>query len=478
MAEVSLHAWKRGMVAALLMSCVSCTNASFNARMEQTSPGITSGGNLAMVAVRSTAIAAVRQPVTTAKLGFAVLWHRPREVVSANSPDSFVVETVNAAAPGTPEFERLLDDLDFPAPESGRIKWFVDGSEFFPELERRIAAARNSINLQIFIFDNDDIAVRYADVLKRRSLEVAVHVLFDDLGSVLAHASAPETLAPHGFVPPSDMSAYLQENSQVRVRRTLNPWLVCDHTKLIVFDQQVAMLGGMNIGREYFSEWHDLMVSIEGPIVQSLARDFNRTWIKTGALGDFALLRKPAHFRDHKPVPGGVPLRLLRTDPVEGRYEILNASMLAIRGARKRIWIQNPYFAHDDLARAVQAAARRGVDVRVIIPKGGDSKLMDAGNLSTARGLLLAGAKVYMYPRMSHLKAIICDDWASVGSANYDTLSMRINRELNIAFPDGSSVKHLEKTIFLPDFRQSRRISLHDTTGIGNSLAESLADQL
>jgi cardiolipin synthase len=446
--------------------------------MEQTSPGITSGGNLAMVAVRSTAIAAVRQPVTTAKLGFAVLWHRPREIVSANAPDSFIVESVNAEEPGTAEFESLLNDLNFPVPESGRLKWFVDGPEFFPELERQIAAARQSIHLQVYIFDNDDIGVRYADVLKRRSLEVPVHVLFDDLGTVLAHASAPEALGPRGFVPPSDMRAYLHENSQARVRRTLNPWLVCDHTKLFVFDHQVAMLGGMNIGREYFSEWHDLMVRIEGPIVQSLARDFNRAWIKSGALGDFALLRKLVKFRDHKPVPDGVPLRLLRTDPVEGRYEILNATLLAIRGARKRIWIENPYFAHDDLARAVQAAARRGVDVRVIIPKGGDSKLMDAGNLSTARGLLHAGAKVYMYPRMSHLKAIICDDWACVGSANYDTLSMRINRELNIAFPDRALVRQLEKTIFLRDFRQSRRVQLHDTKGIGNSLAESLADQL
>lgn len=446
--------------------------------MEQTSSSITSGGNLAMVAVRSTALAAVRQPVTTTKLGIAVLWHRPREIVSGNTPARLTVQSMSSEAPGTPGFEDLLDRMDFPAAEAGKLTWLVDGPGFFPELDRQIAAARHSINLQVYIFDNDDIGVRYADMLKRRSSEVPVHVLFDDLGSMLAHASAPETLGPRGFGPPPDMSAYLRKNSEIHVRRTLNPWLVCDHSKLLVFDQQVAILGGMNIGREYYSEWHDMMIRIEGPIVQSLSRDFNRAWIKSGPMGDFALLRRPALFRHHTPVTGGIPLRILRTDPVEGRYEILYATLLAIRGARERVWIQNPYFAHDDLALAVEAAARRGVDVRVIIPKGGDSTLMDAGNLSTARGLLLAGAKVYIYPGITHLKAMICDDWASVGSANFDTLSMRINREINLVFPDRAAVRELEKNVFLPDFGKSRRILPHETEGIANSMAETLADQL
>lgn len=467
-----------GLITALMAFHVSCSGTSSNVRMEQTSNSFTSGGNLAMVVVRSTALAAVRQPVTTTRLGLAVLWHRPREIVSANIPIDIAAQSMNAEAPGTPEFEDLLDRMKFPAAEAGKLSWLVDGPGFFPELDRQIAAARQSINLQVYIFDNDDIGVRYADVLKRRSSDIPVHVLFDDLGSTLAHASAPEALGPRGFIPPPDMNAYLRQDSKTRARRTLNPWLACDHTKLLVFDQKVAILGGMNIGREYYSEWHDLMVRVEGPIVQSLSREFNRAWRKAGPWGDFALLRKPAIFRRPMPVTGGIPLRILRTDPAEGRHEILDASLLAIRGARKRIWIQNPYFAHDDLALAVEAAARRGVDVRVIIPKGGDSTLMDAGNLSTARGLILAGAKVYRYPKMTHLKVMICDDWASVGSANFDTLSMRINRELNLVFPDRAAVHELENTIFLPDFRQSRRILPHETEGIANNLAETLADQL
>lgn len=456
----------------------SCADVAPNARREQSSDAITGTGNLAMVAFRATVVAAVCQPVTTTRLGLAVLWHRPRELVSGNWPVDTTPQAVLTDAPGTPEFERLLDRKHFPRAESGALKWLVDGPGFFPELDRQIAAARHSINIQVYIFDNDDIAVRYADALKRRAAEVPVHVLFDDIGSAFAQTSAPRALGPQGFVPPPDILAYLEQHSKVNARRILNPWLVSDHTKLFVFDQHSAIIGGMNIGREYFSEWHDLMVRVEGPVVATLSREFSRAWRKAGPSGDLALLRKPAIFRRPKPVTGGIPLRVLRTDPAEGRHEILEASLLAIQGARRRIWIENPYFGNDDLAAAVAAAARRGVDVRLIIPASGDSPIMDAGNLATANGLIRAGAKVFQYPEMTHLKAIVCDDWATVGSANLDTLSMRINRELNLAFSDGAAVRELEQLVFLPDFRRSRRIRLAETEAFANDVAETIADQL
>lgn len=467
-----------GLLGGIVALQVSCSGVSSNVRLEQANDPLTGGGKIAMTAFRSTIIAAVREPVTTTRLGLAVLWHRPREIVSGNSPADFSPQPVLAETPGSPEFEKMLDRKHFPRAESGSLKWLVDGPGFFPELDRQIASARHSINLQVFIFDNDDIAVRCADSLKLRADEVPVHVLFDDLGSTFAHRAAPETLGPRGFIPPPDMHSYLRDHSKVHVRRTLNPWMVCDHTKLLVFDQRTAMLGGMNIGREYYSEWHDLMVAVEGPVVRTLAREFNRTWRKAGPWGDLALLHRPAIFQRSEPVTGGVPLRVIRTDPAEGRYEILDSTLLAIRGARKRIWIETPYIAHDDIAAALSAAARRGVDVRVIIPASGDSVIMNANNLSTSNGLIRAGAKVFRYPRMTHLKVMVCDDWASIGSANLDTLSMRINRELNLAFSHRASVRDLEKQIFLPDFHVSRLIHLKETENAANAFAETIADQL
>jgi hypothetical protein len=104
--------------------------------MEQTSTGITTGGNIAMVAVRATVLSAVRQPVTTTKLWMVVAWQRPREVVSANTPAGFDVHSVSLEAPGSHEFEEMLGRMDFPQAETGRLSWLVDGAAFITELDR------------------------------------------------------------------------------------------------------------------------------------------------------------------------------------------------------------------------------------------------------------------------------------------------------------------------------------------------------
>jgi cardiolipin synthase A/B len=463
----------------------SCAHLSRNAsnsteQRPQAAGAATGAGNLGMGLFRSTAISTLRQPVTTATLGFSVLWHRPRELVSANLnvPLKLVLSPPLEEQPGSDDFENLLDRSGLPEAEPGSLKWLVDGKRFFPDFEREMNSASKSIDLQVYIYDNDDIAVRYADRLKARAHEIPVRVMFDDMGSSFAQTSPPETPAPRGFSPPANMVTYLRGGSPIRVRRTLNPWLVADHSKLIVIDRRIAYIGGMNIGREYFNEWHDIMIRIEGPVVENFQRDFNRTWRKAGPWGDFGLLRPPGFTQQPAPVPNSAPLRILRTDPAQGRYEILKATLMAISAAKKRIWIENPYVAHDDITLALEQAARRGVDVRMLLPARGDSTIMDIGNIAVARRLIQAGGKIYNYPLMTHMKVMICDDWACVGSANLDTLSMRINRELNISFRDPGQVAALAEAVFLPDFRISKRRHLTETQSPVAPIAETIADQL
>jgi cardiolipin synthase len=273
------------------------------------------GKSLAESSFRATFVAAFRQPITSARQGLAVLWHRPREIVAGNLPGDLVAKEALPETPGSAGFEKLLDRKGFPKPENGTLKWLIDGEGFFPELDRQISSARKSINTQIYIFDNDDIAVRYADKLRKRSADVKVRVMFDDFGSTTAHLSSPKTKVPASFQPPPDMRVYLESGSDVRVHRTLNPWLVADHTKLLVFDDRTAILGGMNIGREYYNEWHDMMVRVDGPVVAKLADIFSRAWRKSGPLGDLALLSAPKHFDKPQALPGAIPLRVLRTEP-------------------------------------------------------------------------------------------------------------------------------------------------------------------
>ena len=485
MAETSSKPFKNvAFVLPLLLLFPSCGSLRSNAfrstdRLPQASDTVTGTGQLAVSSVRATGLAVVRQPATTLRTGLAMLWHRPREAVTGNlALDELAPAPQPAEIPGTPEFEALLDRKGMRHPQPGSLSWLVDGPGFFPELDRQIGKAKASIDLQVFIYDNDDVAVSYADKLKAKSEQVPVRVLFDDLGSTFAHTAAPETPGPPGFVPPVDIAFYLRADSKVRVRRSLNPWLICDHTKLLVFDQQTAILGGMNIGREYYSEWHDLMVKVEGPVVGSLGREFNRAWRKSGIWGDFSIFHYPKAIAVPQPGPRDFPIRLLRTDAGRGETDVLDATLLGIQAARKRIWIENPYFAHDETARALAAAARRGVDVRVILPERGDSTIMDAGNMATARGLIQAGAKVYRYPKMTHMKVMICDGWAHLGSANLDALSLRINRELNLAFSDATAIRSLENAVFLPDFRVSRLVKLEETQAPVAPLAETIADQL
>lgn len=461
----------------------SCSQPLLNAQRSlesapQASSPIQSGISLGGTAFRATALSAVKHPFTTIRLGAAMMWHRPREVVAANIPLDLNNGPLPDAIPGTAAFDQLLDDRTGTKTGSGSLSFLLDGPAFFGELDSRIAAARKSIDCQVFIFDNDDIGVRYADQLRRRSADIPVRVLFDDLGTTFANTTPPATNGPPGFVPPADMEAYLRKDSRVKVRRTLNPWLICDHTKLLVFDRETALLGGMNIGREYYSEWRDLMVRVDGPVVEMLVNEFEESWHKAGPVGDFSSHR-PKFAENHTAVAGRqIPLRLLRTHAADGEHQILDAILLAVRSARTRIWIETPYFSHDEIALAVAKAAHRGVDVRIIMPSRGDSTIMDVGNLATARGLIRAGAKVYQYPRMTHLKALICDNWATMGSANLDVLSLRLNRELNIAFSDASTIRELEMRVFLPTFHESRRLTQKATNSLLAPLAETIADQL
>ncbi|MFC7336425.1 phosphatidylserine/phosphatidylglycerophosphate/cardiolipin synthase family protein [Haloferula chungangensis] len=469
-----------GLGGALLLGCGSMVERGAQSLegLPPATDSLTTTANLGQTAFRATVVATLRQPVTSTRTGLAMFWHRSREVVVGNVPVSMSLMELPEEQPGTEAFERFLDGEGLPKRELGRVKCLVDGPGFFGEFDRQLEKASRSVDVQIYIFDNDDIGVRYAQKLARKSSTVPVRVLFDDMGTNTAIMAPPLTPAPDGFLPPEDMKACLKDGSNVAVRRTLNPWLVADHTKLLVFDDKTAILGGMNIGREYYSEWHDLMLKVEGPIVGSLAREFQSAWRKAGPWGDLAGLFPGRKIQWPDVVGNDVPLRILRTDAPSGRSEVLEASIAAMRASRERIWIQNPYFASDDLARAAQDAARRGVDVRVIFPLENDSRLMELSNLETARGLISAGVKVYHYPVMTHLKAMICDGWATVGSANFDVLSMRLNRELNLAFSDERSVADLADSIFLPDFRRSKRVKLEDTESPMAPFVESVADQL
>ncbi len=414
------------------------------------------------IVLRSTAGAVLADPVGTTVAGGRMLNQRARSQATGVFRMFGDPVTAGVPQPGTEEFETFLDQRKLSRRTWGRVRLLVDGDEFFPEFLRSLSRASKSVDSQVFIFDNDDWALAVADAFKRKSYQVPVRILIDNMGSRVAHMIGPETPAPAGFHAPPFIGDYLRDGSKIDFRANMNPFFLADHCKLHIIDGREAFIGGMNIGREYRSEWHDAMMKLEGPVVLQMVDIFKRHWQREDWLRNWTL-RNLLHRR--KVIPAlrtseqDIPLRVLRTDVATQRESIAHALHLAISGARERVWIHTPYLTGDEILGDLAAAARRGVDVRVIIPGKNDSGLMHTVNFTGAVGLIRAGARFYAYPDMCHLKACVIDGWGMFGSANFDTLSLKLNRELNVASSSAEFTGLLEKRIFLPDFGKSRRIT-------------------
>jgi len=373
-------------------------------------------------------------------------------------------------------WETWLDRYTGTRCEPGSLELLIDGDKFFTRLEQGIASATNSLHFGIYIFDRDDIAVGVADQLKRRSEQVDVKIILDRLGSIGAGMGTPSTPMPLDFVAPDSISAYLRQGSRVRVHPFLNPWFSADHSKVLLVDGRVAWLGGMNIGREYRYEWHDLMAEVQGPIVQSLEAEFERDWAHASALGDLAytatLLKGPHAAPALDPSAPWMKLRLLPTRT--GWKPFATAVLNSLTRAKDYIFVENPYLFDKRVILSLVRARNRGVDVRVVLPRANDFKAGGRGNLVIANYLLEHGVRVYFYPAMTHVKALLVDDWACLGSGNLNHLSLRINQEQNIATSDPEFAQRLKRDLFEEDFARSYEL----TEPISVDWVDFLADLL
>ena len=372
-------------------------------------------------------------------------------------------------------WEEQLDVLTGKAPSKGTIRFLVDGDEFFPRLIDAVEDAERSVDIRTYIFDNDDTATAFADRLKRRSEDVRIRVLMDGLGTLIGASATPESMPPDA-VRAGWIAGYLERGSDVDVRMQPNPWLSGDHTKTIVVDNEVAFVGGMNIGREYRYDWHDLMMEVRGPIVGVIDDEFRLAWRRAGFLGEFGYLAGSLWPRVARDTGAGYAVRMLVTKPWNS--EILRTQLAAIRTAERYIYIQNPYFSDDSILIALIEARRRGVDVRVILPFRGDSKVMDSSNVVVANTLFENGVRVFIYPGFSHVKAAIFDGWACLGSANLDKMSLRINEEMNLATSHPPTVATLMARVFDVDFAKSVEMTEPLPQNLGHRFAALIANQL
>jgi len=369
------------------------------------------------------------------------------------------------------QWERDLDDIVGRKSSSGQIDFLVDGEQYFPRLLESFDGARESIDMRTYIFDNDDYAVAVADVLKDKSADVRVRIQIDALGNLMAMQADPASM-PKGHVGPLSIADHLRQDSTIKVRNRANPYMyIGDHTKSTIVDGRTAFVGGMNIGREYRYEWHDLMMEVTGPIVDQLQHDSDKAWARASIFGDAANLVAILRGKKHRADDHGYPVRALYTRNFDS--EIYRAQVEAIRRSQSYILIENSYFSDDLITYELAKARRRGVDVRVIMPEAGNHESLHASNQVAINTLLDNGIRVYIYPGMTHVKAAIFDGWACVGSANFDKLSLEVNKELNLATSDSATVNELLDRVFMPDLARSEEV----TDRVGVTFAQVLAER-
>ena len=385
-----------------------------------------------------------------------------------------IPDVSNAGPMDLVAWEKQLDKLTGTRQTRGTISFLVDGEEYFTRLEEAIDGATESIDIRTYIFDNDDYGVKMADRLKARSSDVRVRVMLDTLGNIIAMQTDPESM-PEDHEPPLSITMHLKQGSRVKVRNISNPWLTGDHTKTTILDKKIAFVGGMNIGREYRYNWHDLMMEVRGPVVNQLQHDSDKAWARASIFGDLANLFQFVKGRGEQADDEGYPLRVLQTRSFDS--QIYKAQIAAIQQAQSYILIENAYFSDDRIIYELAKARRRGVDVRVILPATGNHGPVNSSNQVATNQMLAHGIRVYRYPGMSHVKAAIFDGWACVGSANFDKLSLQINKELNLATSDEATVNELIERVFLPDLMMSTEIVEPVELSLAAKLAEIITDE-
>ncbi len=364
------------------------------------------------------------------------------------------------------QWEKWLDHYTGTRAENGSLQLLIDGDRFFPQLHQAITAATNHIHINVYIFDRDDVAVSVADQLRQRSSQLPVDVILDQMGSLAAGLAPPATPMPEDFVLPASINDYLKNGSQVRVHPFLNPWLSIDHSKIFLMDGSRAFVGGMNLGREYRYEWHDLMVDLQGPIVASLEKEFRRNWAHESLFGDLAYA--VTLFSPSKPTPppsGPGPWLRVRRLPTRTGWKPFNAAVRgSIHKAQSYIYVENPYLFDKRVIGDLVRARKRGVDVRVILPRVNDFKAGGRGNLVTANYLLQHGVRVYFYPGMTHVKALLVDGWSCVGSGNLNHISLHLSQEQNLATSNPEFAARLKQDLFQEDF--DRSYELHHSISV------------
>ena len=308
-----------------------------------------------------------------------------------------------------------------------------------------IAKATYRIDLMMFGWDDDVVGQSVADALIAKSRTgILVRLMVDRGGYVSGTGNAKV-----GRGEPTFLDA-LRAEPNIRLIETPDPCFRFDHRKAAIVDDRFAWSGGMILTEPALKRWHNFAFLAEGPIVRQYADLFNDRWEELGGCR-VARVAPPPESESNAIV------RMVRTDL--GERSLKEAVYGAVDSARHHIYLENPYFSDQILVKKLVAARRRGVDVRVVVTMRGDVPLMNRYVAITANHLFRGGVRVYLYPKMTHVKAMSVDGTlAYIGTGNFDELSLRNNREVALTVRGPELIREIDEKLFVRDMNVSQEL--------------------
>ncbi|RBW68490.1 cardiolipin synthase [Bacillus taeanensis] len=342
--------------------------------------------------------------------------------------------------------------------EDNSVELFVDGQKKFNALFKDIEGAKDHIHLQYYIIKKDELGKKLIEVLTRKAKEgIKVRVLYDELGSRrLTKRFFKEFRGAGGEVSVFFPSKFRLINLRLNYR---------NHRKLVIIDGKIGYVGGFNVGNEYlgldqkFGYWRDTHLRIQGTAVHAIQTRFILDWNQASHCHDISYI--PNHFPGDIS-QGNVGMQIVTSGPDSEWEHIKNGYIKMISSAKKSVLIQTPYFIPDaSLLDALRIACLSGVEVKIMIPNKPDHMFVYWSTLSYSGELLKAGATIYIYDNgFIHAKTIIVDEKiSSVGTANIDVRSFKLDFEVNAFLYDQEIAQRLTKT-FNEDVNVSRELTL------------------
>jgi cardiolipin synthase len=336
-----------------------------------------------------------------------------------------------------------------PAVRGNQIELLSDGSLAYSRLMELLEGAKNSIDITTFILGHDKVGRAIIETLTRKAKQgLQIRLILDSLGCLRTRGRFVDPLREAGgkvgiFMPM--LPFHRKWSAHLR-----------NHRKIIIVDQDLAIVGGMNLASTYMgsdsdkSRWNDFGVLVKGPLVSDICQIFNADWdFATG--GKYRMdTQSPNSYTTVQKKEAGISAQVVASGPDVPTDSLSEAILTAIIEAKKRVWIVTPYFIPDEpLLKSLSLLARWGKDIRIITPRRSNHLLADLARGSHLRTLTEAGVNVFYFNAgMLHSKIILIDhSIAIVGSANMDMRSLYLNYEIALFIYSSSQAYAIEKII-------------------------------